>query len=47
LLRLQEAQAGSSAKDNLQNLVSNIILTYYEAVQRKQLLRLNDSTLIL
>lgn len=45
LLRLEEEQAGTVSKDNLQNLVANIINAYYNVVQQKQLLRQVDSSI--
>lgn len=45
LLRLEEDQSVTISKDNLQNLVADIIDTYYDVVRQKQLLRQIDSSL--
>lgn len=45
LLRLQEDQSRTVSKENLQNLVANIMNAYFNAVQQKQLLRQIDSSL--
>lgn len=45
LLRLQEDQSRTVSRENLQNLVSNIMNAYYDVVQQKQLLRQIDSSL--
>lgn len=45
LLRLQEDQARTVSKDDIQNLMANIINSYYNVVQQKQLLRQVDSSI--
>jgi outer membrane protein TolC len=45
LLRLQEDQVRTISKDDLQNLMANIINSYYNVVQQKQLLRQVDSSI--
>lgn len=44
-LRLQEEQAGTLSKENVQRLMADIINSYYAVVQRKQYLRLLDSSI--
>jgi len=44
-LKLQEEQAGNVSNENIQNLIANIMDSYYLVVQQKQLLRLIDSSI--
>ncbi|MEO5674110.1 MAG: TolC family protein [Chitinophagales bacterium] len=45
LLHLQENQSRTTGKENLQNLIANIMYAYYNVVQQKQLLVQIDSSL--
>jgi outer membrane protein TolC len=45
-LKLQEEQAGTVSKDRVQQLMASIINAYYAVVQRKQWIRLLDSSIV-